>query len=83
MAVQSSLVTTYRSARAVTPSDTVPLPDGQCLGLFVTVAGTGTLSVIIDGTTLSLTGLTINTLLPFACTHVRATGTNATVVALY
>ena len=51
----------------------------------VTAVGGGTtLSFITaNGTTVSLTGVTLNLILPIACNRVRSTGTLATVAALY
>jgi hypothetical protein len=70
-------------ASAVSPHDTTPLfPDGQYAhALFVTV--TGNVSFITPaGQTVSLTSVAANTRLDFCATHVRATGTTATVLAL-
>lgn len=71
------------AAVAVSPHDTTPiLPDGQFAHeLFVVV--TGNVSFITPaGNTVSLTSVAANTKLPFCATHVRATGTTATVLAL-
>ena len=72
----------YLSAAAVTPSDAVDLPRKPTQGLLVTV--TGNLSVVMEaGGQVDLTSVAANTLLPLRVSRVRATGTTATVVALY
>ena len=72
----------YLSAAAVTPSDAVDLPRKPTQGLLVTV--TGNLSVVMEaGGQVDLTSVAANTLLPLRVFRVRATGTTATVVALY
>jgi hypothetical protein len=72
----------YTDAAAVTPSDSADLPRETCQGLMVTA--TGNLSVLLHGGgQLDLTGLAANVLLPLRIRRVRATGTTATVVALY
>jgi hypothetical protein len=73
----SSIVPTYRSARAVTASAN-PLPDGPCLAILITTTTTAT--VTIDGVSVTLTSAPANTIYPLACTHVTA-GTG--VFALY
>ena len=71
----------YLSAAAVTPSDKdVPLKPTQ--GLLVTV--TGDLSVVMEaGGQVDLTSVAANVILPLRVSRVLATGTTATVVALY
>lgn len=72
----------YIGAAAVTPSDVDDLPRKPCQGLLVTA--TGNLSVVMEGGgQVDLTGVAANTLLPLRVSRVRATGTTATVVALY
>lgn len=72
----------YRGAAAVTPSDVADLPLKPCQALLVTV--TGNLSVVMEaGGQMDLTSVAANTLLPLRVSRVRATGTTATVVALY
>lgn len=72
----------YLSAAAVTPSDAVDLPRKPTQGLLVTV--TGNLSIVMEaGGQVDLTSVAANTLLPLRVLRVRATGTTATVVALY
>lgn len=74
--------TVYLDAAAVTPNDATDLPRGTCQGLMVTA--TGNLSVLMaGGGQLDLTGVAANVLLPLNVRRVRATGTTATVVALY
>lgn len=72
----------YLSAAAVTPSDAADLPRKPTQGLLVTV--TGNLSVVMEaGGQIDFTGLAANVILPLRVSRVRATGTTATVVALY
>lgn len=72
----------YLSAAAVTPSDAVDLPLKPCQALLVTV--TGNLSVVMEaGGQVDLTSVAANVILPLRVSRVRATGTTATVVALY
>ena len=69
--------------QAVTPNDTTPIfPDGQYAHeLFVSV--TGNVSFITRaGETVSLLSVPAFTRLPAEATHVRSTGTTATVFAL-
>lgn len=75
----------HQNAAAVTPHDTNKLPLGTCKGLYIGGAGAGALSVITEaGDTVAFAGLTVATILPIACTHVRNTGTDVTaIVALY
>lgn len=76
------LRTTVGKAVAVTPNNDTDLPHGSAkAGLYVTV--TGDVSFIIKGVTISLTAVPALTRLPFAADRVRATGTTATVYALY
>lgn len=73
---------TYRRSVAVTPSDATDLPEIASTALLVTV--TGNLSVVMEkGGQIDLLSVAANTLLPLRVAQVRATGTTATVVALY
>lgn len=73
---------TYRRAVAVTPSDATDLPEIASTALLVTA--TGNLSVVMEkGGQIDLLSVAANTLLPLRVARVRATGTTATVVALY
>lgn len=72
----------YRRAAAVTPADGTDLPGGACQGLLVTAAGTVSLVMELGGQ-VDLTAVAANTILPLRVARVRATGTAATVVALY
>lgn len=70
--------------RAVTPSDTVPLPLGPCRALWV--GGAGAVAVIAAGDTsaVTLSGVPAGTVLPIKCKTVMSTNTTATlIVALY
>lgn len=72
----------YRGAAVVTPDDSNDLPRKPCQALLVTV--TGNLSVVMEaGGQIDFTGLAANVILPLRVSRVRATGTTATVVALY
>jgi hypothetical protein len=72
---------TSANASAVTPSDSVDLPKRADGGLYVSV--TGNVVLIVGGQTITLTGVAANTIIPLAATRVKATGTTATVIALY
>jgi hypothetical protein len=72
----------FASAAAVTPSDTVPLATAaQALW----IGGAGSVAVVtISGQTVTLAAVAAGTLLPLACTQVKATGTTATnILALW
>lgn len=71
-----------RSVRAVTPSDSIPLDPG-CVGLEVTVTGTLTVKGLYDGASVSLGTQAAGTTIPGRYAYVMASGTGATVVALY
>jgi hypothetical protein len=75
----------WADAQAVTPNDNTDLPNGTSGGLMVTsVAGGTTLTFITSaGTTVALSGVTLNLVIPIACNRVKSTGTLATVAALY
>lgn len=67
---------------SVTPSDTVDLPGGPATsGLFLLT--TGNIVFVSNGVTVTLTAVPALTRLPFVASRVRATGTTATVLALY
>jgi hypothetical protein len=75
----------YITSMAVTPSDTEDLPRSPCRGLLVTAVGN--LAIIplnnADAATIALLAVAANTFIPIAARRVLATGTTATVVALY
>ena len=72
----------YRDASAVTPNDSVDLPDGPAIALLATVAGV--VSVITAGSTTLLVPLAAGIPLRLVVSRVRAAGTTATgIVALY
>jgi hypothetical protein len=84
MPLQHNAQLDYISAIAVTPNDGADLPAAPSRGLMVTAAGTGTLTIVTaGGDTLALTGVTLNMIIPISTQRVKATGTTATVVALY
>lgn len=73
---------TYNVARAVTPSDTVEIPDGVTDALWVGGAGV-VVAVLQDGKTVNFTTLA-GAFLPLRVKRVNATSTTATlIVALY
>lgn len=68
---------------AVTPSDTVDLPNGPTNGLYVTGAG-NVVTNLESGGTATLTGLVAGQTLEICASRVLATGTTATgISALY
>lgn len=70
-------------AAAVTPSDTVDLPDAA-RALFIGGAGDITIDTLVSGETLTFKGISGGAILPVAARRVRATGTNATfIIALF
>lgn len=73
-----------RRVRAVTPSDTAPLPDGACTALYV--GGAGDVVVIADKDTASQTwtAAAAGTVLPVCARQVKSSNTTATnILALY
>lgn len=73
--------TAVNLTEAVTPNDSTDLPTPATGGLWV--VATGNVVMIVGSTTVTLTGVAANTRLPFAATRVKATGTTATLLALY
>ena len=70
--------------RAVTPSDTVNLPDGVCRALWVGGAGNIAILVEEDSTAVTLSGVAAGTVVPVRARRVNSTNTTATlIVALY
>lgn len=71
--------------QAVTPSDGANLPFGPCRYLWVTATGNVKLACVddADAGAVTLTGVAANSKLPFKARKVFATGTTATVVAVY
>jgi hypothetical protein len=75
-----NIVSPYRRAVAVTPSDATVLQKTRALW----VGGAGNISVRIDGATVLFSGVPAGTRLEFEVDQVRATNTTATlIVALY
>lgn len=70
-------------AKAVTPSDTIDLPDGPSRALYI--GGSGNVSIITGGGSVAtFVGLTAGQMLPIEVVRVRATGTTATsLLAIY
>lgn len=70
-------------AKAVTPSDTVDLPDGPSRALYI--GGSGNVSLITGGgTVITFNGLNSGYVLPLEVVRVRATGTTASnLIAIY
>ena len=77
----SMQIAPYRDAVAVTPSDATVIPVTR--GLFI--GGAGNINVrTVNGTTILLSGITANTILPLAVDQVLSTTTTATLIrALY
>lgn len=69
-------------AKAVTPSDSTDLPNGIARSLLVIAAGNVSF-ITAKGTTQTYSSVPAYTVIPVAASRVRATGTTATVVALY
>lgn len=67
----------YRTAVAVTPSDTTDLTRGTCRGLYIGATGTVVVQTE-EGVTLTLAGLAAGSILPLMVRRVLATGTTAT-----
>lgn len=70
-------------AIAVTPNDGADLPTSPAKALYI--GGAGAVKVnMIDGTTVTFSGVPVGTILPVIVTRVYATGTTATLIlALY
>ena len=71
----------YGSVAAITPNDSTDLPKAASGGLYV--VATGNVVMVVGGVTITLTGVPVNSVIPLAPTRVKATGTTATVIALY
>lgn len=68
---------------AVTPSDSVDLPSGACIGIYVTGAGNVNVNLVGGGTAV-LTGLSAGQTLLINVTRILSTSTTATgIYALY
>jgi hypothetical protein len=72
---------TYTGAKAVTVSDGTNDPAGPFAGLIVTVTG-NVAFVMPNGDTVALTSVANNTVIQFAVSRVKSTGTTATVLGL-
>jgi len=82
----NSLILPLSYQKAVTPSNTVLLPDGPCSTLYIgsTAGGTGLVYLDMHGNTVTLTGLVAGTVYPFRALRVNSTGTTVTsIVAGY
>lgn len=73
-------ITSVDKVRAVTPSDTVDLPDGlpYCLYVGSTAGGTDVTFIDNTGTTVLMSGVVAGTSYPFRPKRIKATGTTAT-----
>lgn len=71
----------FSNANAVTPSDTVALPQ-LASALYVIVTG-NVVFISAGGDTVTLTAVPAFTLVPIATSQVKSTGTTATVLALW
>lgn len=73
-----------RRLAAVTPNDSTDLPD-VAKALWVSVAGTVNVVGVADtaNTGTALGSLSVGTVIPIRVRRVRATGTTATLIALY
>lgn len=71
----------FSNANAVTPSDSVPLAQ-VAMALYVTVTG-NVAFISAGGDTVTLSAVPAFTLIPIAASQVKATGTTATVLALW
>lgn len=73
-----------RKLRAVTPSDTVNLPEGVCRALWVGVAGNVTVLAEDDTLAVTLTASSAGQIIPVRTRRVNSTNTTATtIVAMY
>lgn len=69
-------------AAVVTPSDTVNIPGGPALGLYV--GGTGNVVVVNnDDTTALFTAVPAGTILPLVVKRVNTTSTTATLIVAF
>ena len=73
----------YEDFSAVTPSDAADLSGGICRGLYCSVAGTVAVHTASGGATSKAITMVAGGKLEIAVKRVLATGTTATVVALY
>lgn len=71
-----------QAAAAVTPSDSVDIPQGRCRALYVGV--TGNVSVVMNGATVVFVAVPAGSILPVVASRVNLTGTTAaSIVALF
>ena len=71
-------------AVAVTPSNSVDLPDGPCRSLYIGVGGNVSIDLMNGGDAIVFKGAAAGSILPLRVTRVRVTGTTATdIVAIY
>ena len=83
MANERRVALTPAHAAAITPSDTVNLPNAA-YAIYVGGAGNITLDTVGGETSVVFTALPVGTILTLAVKRVRATGTTATLlVAIY
>ncbi|MNY14738.1 hypothetical protein D3C86_1479240 [compost metagenome] len=75
--------TNTTGVKLVTPSDTTDLPGGNCIGIYVGVAGNLTI-VNPDGSEVLITNLFAGVVYPFPAKRIKATGTTASgILAVY
>lgn len=65
----------FNMIRAITPSNTVNFPDGECQAIYV--GATGDISVQVGGNTQVIAGIPAGSIWPVRATRVNATGTSA------
>lgn len=82
-AVSDSLVAPARSQKAVVPSNTADLPDGVCKALEVIVSGSLSCVAQDDVDPVARPNVIAGTIIPLRVRKVMATGTTASVLALY
>ena len=73
---------TYQDAVTVAKSDTVADAAGPFAGLLCTAAGTVSF-VTPSGSTVALTAVAANSIIPIACKRVNSTGTAGTFLGLF
>ena len=79
--MSTTILTPYRAAAAVTPSDSADIPVTDALY----IGGAGAVVVItVNGDTVTFSAVPVGTILPIAASRVKSTSTTATLIlALY
>lgn len=83
MSAFEQMITPASSQIAVTPNDSADLPKGVCKALEVIADGDVSCLAESDDTPITRTGMTAGSVILVRVRRVYATGTTATVVALY